>query len=133
MNVQIDEIIMKRRVRHDMGNINGLVESIRRYGLMNPIVLNTNKELIAGHRRLQAVKQLGWKSIPALIVNTEDTADKLEMELEENVQRKELTPEEISEGYNRLERLRHPGIFHKFFQLLAGLWRRLLRLLRIRH
>ena len=81
------------RQRKDLGEIAKMAESIRLYGQMQPIVINRNKELIAGGRRLAACLLGGFKAR----VCYKDTIDPLlmrEMELEENVQRKALTPAE---------------------------------------
>ena len=118
MLVNIDEIKIKRRVRQDLGDLEALKNSLRSYGLLNPITLNRKYELIAGERRLQAAKQLGWTSINAVIVDNMNEIEELEIELEENNQRKEFTQEELLEGYNRLEKLRHPSFFRKILNAL---------------
>ena len=63
MLVKIDDIKIKKRVRRNLGDMDALKESLRMYGLLNPITLNENNELIAGERRLQAAKALGWTNI----------------------------------------------------------------------
>ncbi len=115
MLIQIKDIKIKKRVRKDLGDLGALKESLKLYGLMNPITLNKNYELIAGERRLQAAKQLGWTSINANIIDNLTEIEQLEMELEENNQRKEFTEKELLEGYKRLERLKNPNIFYKIF------------------
>jgi ParB family chromosome partitioning protein len=124
MLVQIDDIKTKKRVRKDLGNLEPLKDSMKRYGLLNPITLNGKKELIAGQRRLESAKQLGWTSINAVIVDTRDDVTQLEMELEENTQRREFSNEELLRGY---ERPKHPNIFRiiwnaikRFFAHLFG-------------
>ena len=62
MKVLIDDIIIKRRIRNSLGDLTYLMESIGKYGLLNPITVTDNLELIAGYRRLQACKALGWKA-----------------------------------------------------------------------
>jgi site-specific DNA-methyltransferase (adenine-specific) len=81
------------RQRKDLGEINKMIESIRTFGQLQPIVINRNNELIAGGRRLAACMMGGFKAR----VCYKDTVDPLamrEMELEENIQRKALTPSE---------------------------------------
>ena len=58
MLVNIEDITVKKRVRKDLGDLEPLKDSLRRYGLLNPITLNAKKELIAGERRLQAAKAI---------------------------------------------------------------------------
>lgn len=125
MLVQISDIKIKRRVRKDLGNLDDLKDSLRIYGLLNPITLNSNYELIAGERRLQAAKQLGWTSINANILDNLSDVDQLEMELEENNQRKEFTDDELMEGYKRLQRLRNPGFFYRIYLFFKKLFEKI--------
>lgn len=115
MLIPIKDIKIKRRVRKDLGDLSALKESLKLYGLMNPITLNKKYELIAGERRLQAAKQLGWTTINANIIDNLSEIEQLEMELEENNQRKEFTDAELMEGYKRLERLKNPNFFYRIF------------------
>lgn len=115
MQIPLDKIKVKKRVRKDLGNLDDLKESLKSYGLLNPITLNKNFELIAGERRYQAAKQLGWTTISANIIDNLTEVQQLEMELEENNQRKEFTNEELLEGYKRLERLRNPSFFYRIY------------------
>lgn len=125
MMVPIKNIKIKKRVRKDLGNLEDLKDSLKIYGLLNPITLNSNYELIAGERRLQAATQLGWTTINANIVSNLSDIEQLEMELEENNQRKEFTDEELLEGYKRLERLKHPGFFYKIFLFFKHLFQKI--------
>jgi ParB family chromosome partitioning protein len=50
--------------RHDLGDIGALAESIRRFGLLDPILITKDNRLMAGGRRLEACKLLGWETIP---------------------------------------------------------------------
>lgn len=113
MLVPVKEIKVKKRVRQDLGNLEDLKDSLRTYGLLNPITINRNYELIAGERRLQAAIQLGWTNIQANIVDNLSEVEQLEMEIEENNQRKEFTDEELLAGYKRLDKLRNPSFFYK--------------------
>ena len=131
MLVKIETIKVKKRVRRDLGDVDALKESLRTYGLLNPVTLNKDNELIAGERRLEAAKMLGWTNINAVILDNITPAEQLELELEENNQRKEFTKEELLEGYRRLERLRNPSIFmrifaalQRFFHWFTGLFRK---------
>ena len=110
MEVKIDEIIIKKRIRKNLGDLQPLMESMSKFGQLNSIVINSKMQLIAGNRRLEAAKKLGWKYINAVIIENKKRADILEIEIEENVQRKDFTPEEISDAYKKLSRLKHPNI-----------------------
>lgn len=115
MLVPIRDIKIRKRVRQDLGNLEDLKDSLKHYGLLNPITINSKYELIAGERRLQAATQLGWTNIQANIVDNLSNIEQLEMEIEENNQRKEFTDAELLEGYKRLEKLRNPGFFYKIY------------------
>lgn len=119
MLVNISEIKVKKRVRKDLGDLDALKDSLRRYGLLNPITIDNKNRLIAGERRLEAAKLLGWTNINAVVVNNISAITKLELELEENNQRKEFTDAELLEGYKRLERLRNPSIFKKILNAIV--------------
>jgi len=91
-NVPISSIIIDRdnRQRRELKNIEELASSIRQIGLINAVVINDAMELIAGERRLEACRSLGWDTIPTQ--TREDlTAHQLQLlELEENIKRMEL-------------------------------------------
>ena len=123
MLVKIEDIKVKKRVRRDLGDLTALKESMHRYGLMNPITLNSNYELVAGERRLEAAKSLGWERINANVLDANvDNIRQLEMELEENNQRKEFTDEELMEGYKRLEKLKNPPLIMRFLKFIANIF-----------
>lgn len=84
------------RRREDYGDMGALAESIRRYGLLHPIVVDADDNLVAGGRRLEAVRQLGWISVPVRRLGELSETEMREIELEENLQRKELTAIERS-------------------------------------
>jgi len=91
MNVPITEIVVGERRREDMGDIGELAASIDRYGLIHPIVVDERHALIAGGRRLAACKKLGWDHVEVRYFVTLTDAEKREIELEENVRRKDLS------------------------------------------
>lgn len=123
MLVKIEDIKVKKRVRRDLGDLTALKDSMHRYGLMNPITLNSNYELVAGERRLEAAKSLGWERINANVLDSNvDNIRQLEMELEENNQRKEFTDEELMEGYKRLEKLKNPPLIMRLLKFIANIF-----------
>lgn len=130
MLVSIKDIKVKRRVRKDLGSLEDLKNSLRRYGLLNPITLNSKYELVAGERRLEAAKAIGWTSINANILDNLSELSQLEMEIEENNQRKEFTDEELLEGYKRLERLRNPSFFQRIWNAIKLFFARVVRALK---
>lgn len=84
------------RDRQDLGNIDELAQSIAAVGLLHPVVVTADYVLIAGDRRLAAVKQLGWAEVPVTVVDITTAADALRAEADENTCRKGLTPFEAS-------------------------------------
>ena len=124
MQVRIDDIVIKQRIRQDLGDLNLLMESMRQFGLLNPIAITTNKELVAGHRRLEAGKRLGWVSIDTVVVETLDEVERLRIEIDENVQRKALSPDELADGFERLKKLQTPRFFTRFRRAIRAFFRR---------
>lgn len=127
MQVRVEDIIIKKRVRRDLGDLRPLMKSMQSYGLLNPIILNRQNELIAGHRRLESAKMLGWRTIQAIVLDKESELEKLELELEENLHRRNLSADELSDGYSRLEKLKNPGFFARLWEAIKRFFRRLFR------
>lgn len=125
MEVELDKIIIKRRVRKNLGDLASLMDSLRRHGLMNPVVVTEDLELIAGHRRVEAAKRLGWTVLEVRVVDGREKADLVEMEIEENTQRKNLTTDELADAYLRLDRLRHPSFIRRILRAIVEFFRRL--------
>jgi ParB family chromosome partitioning protein len=92
---------------------------------LSPIVLTRQNELISGYRRLAAARELGWHSVEVEYVDRDTDVEKLQIELEENVHRKDFTPEEVLDGYRKLEKLKKPGFKKKagrFLKKIGGLF-----------
>jgi ParB family chromosome partitioning protein len=89
----------------DEENLNALAESIKRKGVLQPILVRKledgNYQLVAGERRLRASKIAGLREIPAIIIET-SREDQLEIAILENIQRENLNPLEEAEAYRRL-------------------------------
>jgi ParB/RepB/Spo0J family partition protein len=104
--VMLGDIKVDERVRKEYNDIDKLADSIRKYGLLQPIVIDSDNTLIAGGRRLKALERLKWRDVP-VVRKSELTPDmKLEMELEENLQRRDLTWQEEVLAKKRLFELR---------------------------
>jgi ParB family transcriptional regulator, chromosome partitioning protein len=89
-------------LRTDRGEVAELAMSIRRHGLFHPIIVRPAEdrfELIAGSRRLAAVRMLGWRKVPCQIVELEDQ-EAFEVALAENVNRKTLDPLEEARAFD---------------------------------
>jgi len=95
---------MQPRSQFGNSNMDELVESVREYGIIQPLVVTKSGgeyELIAGERRLRAAKVLGLKKVP-VIVRDADSQRKLEVALVENLQRENLNPIEAAVAYKKL-------------------------------
>lgn len=90
------------RYRRDLGDIDGLAASIKELGLLHPVVVTPDGQLIAGLRRLEACKRLGWQDIPVTVVDMDAI---LRGECAENVARKDFTPTEAVDIGRALEDL----------------------------
>ena len=87
--------------RYDTTDKDDLSYSIREKGLLQPILVRSVDsfyEIIAGHRRYNACKKLGWRKIICHIVEMDDK-DAFEISLIENIQRKNLNPIEEAQAY----------------------------------
>jgi N6-adenosine-specific RNA methylase IME4/ParB-like chromosome segregation protein Spo0J len=92
MGVPIEEVKIGERHRRDLGDVGALARSIAEVGLLHPIVINGDRTLIAGERRVAACRALGWREIAATVVNLDET---VRGEFAENAIRKDFTPSEI--------------------------------------
>ena len=94
------------RTQFDPQELEELAESIRRHGVLQPVIVTRGRSdsaylLVAGERRLQAARRAGLETIPA-IVRSVTAQQHLELALIENLQRTDLNPLEAAEGYRVL-------------------------------
>jgi len=125
MQVPVNDIKVRKRIRKELADVGVLAESMKRYGQISPILISKNNVLIAGQRRLEAAKLLGWRSINAVISERSGELEHLELELEENIQRNDFSMDEIADATRKLYRLRNPGFFRRVLNALARFFRRL--------
>lgn len=96
-----------QRQRRDLVNIDELAESIRARGLINPITVTGDLVLVAGERRLEACRQLGWANIPYQLASDLSPDELHAIELEENIKRVDLSWQDraraISDYHNYLK------------------------------
>lgn len=126
MQIEINSIVIHKRARYSLGELTSLMESLRKYGQICPILVNRRSVLIAGNRRLESARRLGWERINAIVVNKDSAQETLELELEENIQRKELWPEELREAIERLQRLQRIPWWRRVAHALPRLITRIL-------
>lgn len=83
-----------------------LKNSIRENGLVQPITVRRISEglfeLVSGERRFRAVTELGFAEVPAYVLQIDSDTKMLELALTENLQREDLNPIEVADGYQRL-------------------------------
>ncbi len=92
------------RQHFDQNEINSLAESIKTYGIIQPLIITPSKEkylIVAGERRWRAAKIAGLKEVPCLIRSSKDL-ERLEIALIENVQRVDLNPLEQATSIQKL-------------------------------
>ena len=92
------------RKNFDEDALEELAESIKQYGLLQPILVQDRKtyyEIIAGERRWRASKKAGLKEVPVIIRNYSEQ-EIVEISLIENIQREDLNPIEEALAYKRL-------------------------------
>ena len=92
--------------RTSLGNIEELAASIREKGVLEPILVRdigpNRYQIVSGERRYRAAMLAGLDEIPAIEMDLDDK-ETLEIALIENIQRKDLTPFEESEGFAALQ------------------------------
>ena len=105
--VEIDAIDpgpMQPRTHFDEGSLEGLADSIRAHGVVQPLLVRRQGErfeLIAGERRWRAARLAGLSKVPIVVRDVPD-GDLLEIALIENIQRENLNPIEEAQAYQRL-------------------------------
>lgn len=107
-NIPIDKIRpnpYQPRKYFDMTSLLELSESIREYGVLQPVTVrfinNCSYELVSGERRLRASKIAGLETIPCILISVTDNESAV-MALIENIQRQNLNFFEEAEGYKNL-------------------------------
>lgn len=103
MRIKISDIRVSERVRVETGDLAPLVDSMDRLGLINPITVTDTNQLLAGYRRLQAAKRLGWEFIECSVVKPATKMEMLRIEADENITRKDFTDGEM-DRYEEMRR-----------------------------
>jgi ParB family chromosome partitioning protein len=109
--IKIEDVVVKSRIREDVGDLDELANSINEIGLLSPILLDSHNCLLAGLRRFMACRNLGMMEIPALIVIADDPIQRFNIEVQENLCRKPLTSFEIDKEIDLKKKL-----FRRFYK-----------------
>ena len=119
--IPVGEILVAERIRTEHGDIPALAKSIQEHGLINPITVmeqaNGGYILIAGLRRLEAVRSLGEHNIRATLLSPLEADEALMLEIAENEQRKEFT---VSERLAYADRIKAVEVEKSKQRMLAG-------------
>lgn len=129
--IEIEKIkpnLYQPRKDFDEEALNSLGESIKKYGILQPIIVNkiekkTDRgityeyQIVAGERRWRAAQRIGLRQVP-VIIREQSNREKLEIALIENVQRKNLNPIDKAEAFDRLRE--EFGLLEKEIARIAG-------------
>lgn len=98
-------IKVRDRIRRDLGDLDDLKASLAARGLINPIGVTADGDLVTGERRLTSARELGWESIDVRVYRDISDLELLDVEVEENTCRKALTPGEAEKRYQQRKKL----------------------------
>lgn len=103
--VPLKSIKIGERFRKEYGDVDSLAESIKTYGLLAPIVVDRRLNLIAGGRRYEACSRAQLAQVPVIIKTLDGEIDLREIELIENIHRKDLEWQERAALEKRIHEL----------------------------
>ena len=107
LSIKIDQIKVNEdnaRKTFNQESIDSLGESIKLYGVLQPLVLIKREDhyvIVAGERRFRAAKSVGLKEVPAIIKDL-SKKDKDMVSMVENIQREDLNPYEEAQAYTNI-------------------------------
>ncbi len=123
MQVELSRLFIgKTNVRKNPGDVRDLAESIREKGVLEPVLtrpVGSKYELVIGSRRFAAAKEAGLKRIPAVVREMGDE-EAIVVSLMENIQRRDIEPEEEYDALMALRRL-NPGSYGSSEQIAKAL------------
>jgi len=129
--IEIEKIkpnLYQPRKDFDEEALESLGESIKKYGILQPIIVNKIEkktergityeyQIVAGERRWRAAQRIGLRQVP-VIIREQSNREKLEVAIIENVQRKNLNPIDKAEAFDRLRE--EFGLLEKEIARMAG-------------
>ena len=98
LKVSIADIKIGSRFRKDLGDIGPLIDSIKRHGLLHPVVITADRELVCGARRIEACRKIGITEIEAHQISLNEDSVSV-AEVDENIFRKNFSVREIVAVY----------------------------------
>lgn len=107
--IEVEKIKSGKNIRNERDtSIQELADSIERNGLINPIMVKPigsgKYEVIAGHRRFEAVKRLGLPHIECNVTDETSEKDLMLAQIAENVQRKDMSALELVECFDEMKK-----------------------------
>lgn len=122
--IPVDKVIVEYdRIREDLGDLNVMQESIKRFGQLQPIILSDTNALIDGFRRFTSMKLMGHTEVWYINQGNVDELLSRELELEANLLRKDMTWQEKAKGLAELDRVkreRNPNWNQNLTAAVAG-------------
>jgi len=109
VRLKLSEIEVEDRFRKVVSGIDELALSIQKFGLFHPIVVEKRAErfyLVAGYRRLEAHRLLKLEDIEVKLKEQLSEIERREIELEENIQRQELSWDEVCDAKRELDTIK---------------------------
>lgn len=105
----IDDVSVADRSRTNLGDLSSLMSSIEEFGLLQPIGVTEGGDLVFGQRRLEAMRRLGFSTVPVRVISTiSDALSSLRAERDENAERLPFSPVEAISLRRRIRLLRAP-------------------------
>lgn len=126
MKLRISEIKLRSRIRMDPGDLTDLMNSMRKHGLIHPVLVDSEHRLVAGYRRLCAGRKLGWENIDVRIVDVKSKKERLILEIEENRSRRNFSPEDMERARRLLDRSERIGFLSAFWSAIMDFFERIL-------
>ena len=101
IEIETADVIIKRSVRENYGDLQSLVASIKKLGLIYPVIIDKNNILISGNRRIEACLEAEIKTIPAVRLEIAyNSPEALEIQADDNLCRLPLTAEDFDKLIN---------------------------------
>ena len=99
--IKTNEIKIVSNPRIDFGNLEELKNSIKKIGIVTPLIINSKNELLSGERRLRAAQELGLETVPVKVEEKWNEEKQECWKLMENIQRKDLTVSEEAFAFKK--------------------------------
>jgi len=109
-DIPLERITVGNNVRHQLGDLDGLVADIRQHGVLQAISVcptadGTAFEVLMGQRRFTAAREAGLETIPCILRPRPEQRDRVLMQLSENLQRAEMSPIDEALAFQELVEL----------------------------